>query len=261
MSKIITSPFLLAAAVMLACPLAKADEPKKDGLWRGTGGAALAVSQGNTDSSAFNLNVDLAALTVQDKISLGGAYNYGKSKSTAGVTSTTADKWNTYGQYDYNLSSQTFVFGKVAFEGDKLIDLDLRSTVAGGLGYKLVDTKELSFNLFGGVAYSTDQYKKDQTIGSTTSKHFSRSSLFIGEESSHVLSASTSFKQRLEFYPGFTGDKAKIAKFSAGLAVAMSSTLNLSVGLTDSYNSAPPAGNKKNDLGLFTGVNLRLGSN
>jgi len=83
----------------------------------------------------------------------------------------------------------------------------------------------------------------------------------VGEESSHVLSATTTFKQRLEFYPGLSGDKAKIAKFTAGLAVAMSSTLNLTAGLTDSYNSAPPAGNKKNDLGIFTGINVKLGAN
>lgn len=250
----------LAAVGILATGSALAEPPKTDGLWRGTGGAALAINSGNSENSALNINADMAATTAADKISLGGAYNYGKSK-VGNVTSTTSDKWNVYGQYDYNLSAQTFVFGKVAFEGDKLSRLDLRSTVAGGLGYKVVNTKELSFNLFGGAAYSSDQYSRNQTIGRTTGKRFSRSSLFIGEESSHVLSPTTSFKQRLEFYPGLSGDKAKIAKFSAGLAVAMSSTLNLSVGLTDTYNSAPPAGNKKNDIGLFTGINVKLGAN
>jgi putative salt-induced outer membrane protein len=111
------------------------------------------------------------------------------------------------------------------------------------------------------VGYSTDKYKETQTIGSDTGKSFSRSSLFLGEESTHQLSASTAFKQRLELYPGITGDKAKIAKFSAGLAVAMSSTLSLNVGLTDNFNNTPPAGQKKNDLGIFTGVNLKLGAN
>jgi putative salt-induced outer membrane protein len=250
---------LLAAAVFVSTA-ALAEPPKNDGLWRGAGGAALAINSGNTDNSALNMNVDMAATTAADKVSLGGAYNYGKSK-VGGVSSTTSDKWNTYGQYDYNLNAKTFVFGKVAFEGDKLSNLDLRATLAGGLGYKVIDTKELSFNLFGGAAYSADQYKLNQTIGSKTSKHFSRSSLFVGEESSHVLSATTTFKQRLEFYPGLSGDKAKIAKFTAGLAVAMSSTLNLTAGLTDSYNSAPPAGNKKNDLGIFTGINVKLGAN
>jgi putative salt-induced outer membrane protein len=253
------APRLLLVAASLLTVTAAFAQTKPDGLWRGAGGAALAITSGNSEATALNLNADMAVATAADKISLGGAYNYGKSKA-AGVTSTTADKWNAYGQYDYNLSAQTFLFGKLGLEADKLTHLDLRTTVAGGVGYKLIDTKELSFNLFGGAAYSSDSYGVTQTIGGTVGKHFSRTSLFVGEESAHQLSASTSFKQRLEFYPGITGDKAKIAKFTAGLAVAMSSTMNLTVGLTDNYNSAPPAGSKKNDMGLFTGINVKLGS-
>ncbi len=253
-----TPRLLLIAAGLFAITPAHA-ETTPDGLWRGAGGAALAITSGNSEATTLNLNADMAVATAADKLSLGGAYNYGKSKA-AGLTSTTADKWNAYGQYDYNLSAKTFVFGKLGLEADKLTHLDLRATVAGGLGYKLIDTKELSFSLFGGAAHSRDSYGVTQTIGTTTGKHFSRTSLYLGEESAHQLSATTSFKQRLEFYPGLSGDKAKIAKFSAGLAVAMSSMMNLTVGLTDSYNSAPPAGTKKNDVGLFTGINVKLGS-
>jgi putative salt-induced outer membrane protein len=40
----------------------------------------------------------------------------------------------------------------------------------------------------------------------------------------------------------------------------MNSSLSLNVGLTDSYNSKPPVGTKANDIGLFTGVNVRFGA-
>jgi putative salt-induced outer membrane protein len=250
---------MLAVAACIACTSSAFAQTKPDGLWRGTGGAALAITSGNSEASSLALSADGAVATASDKLSLGGAYNYGKSK-VAGVSTTNTDKWNGFGEYDYNLNPKLFVFGKLGLEGDKLSDLDLRATVASGLGYKLVDTKEVMVNLFGGVAYSADKYSKRQIIGSSTDTRFSRTSLFVGEESAYQLSASTSFKQRLEFYPGLSGDKAKIAKFTAGLAVAMSSTLNLTVGLTDNYNSAPPAGGKKNDLGIFSGISVKLGS-
>ena len=248
---------LLAMAV--AFPAAHA-QVKADGLWRGTGGAALSITSGNTDTQALNLAVDLASATATDKITLGGGINYGKSK-VAGVSTTTAKKWAGAGQYDYNLSPKMFVFGKLGLEGDELIDLNLRTTLAGGLGYKLVESKELNFTVFGGAAYSTDKYDVSKTIGSKTAKSFNRSSLFFGEESSHVLSSTTSFKQRLEVYPGLSGDKAQILKFTAGLSVAMSSTMSLNVGLTDNYNSKPPVGVKKNDMGFITGINVKLGAN
>lgn len=98
------------------------------------------------------------------------------------------------------------------------------------------------------------------TIGGETHTRFDRCALLLGEESSHQLSQTTTFKQRLEVYPGLSGDKPVIAKFNAGLGVAMSSTLSLTVGLIDTYNSKPPAGLKKNDVGLFTGVSVKLGA-
>jgi putative salt-induced outer membrane protein len=250
-----------AAVAAVAASSVHAQEVKKDGLWRGTAGASLAATSGNSDTQSMNASVDMFSITASDKISTGGGINYGKSKDSAGKTTTTANRWNGYGQYDYNLSPKIFVFGRLGLEGDKLVDLSMRTTVSGGVGYKVIESKDLTFNLFGGAGYSTDKYSKKQTIGGKTDTKFSRASLMFGEESSHVLSASTTFKQRLEVYPGLSGDKAKILKFTAGLGVAMSSTMNLTVGLTDNYNSAPPAGKKKNDLGLFTGINVKLGSN
>ena len=249
---------LLALAAALPAAFA---QTKTDGLWRGAGGAALAITSGNSSTQALNLSTEMSSATATDKITLGGGINYGKSKDSAGKTSTTANNWAGNGQYDYNLSPKMFVFGKLGLEGNSLVDLSLRTTLAGGVGYKLIESKELNFTVFGGLGYSTDKYDTDKTIGGKTGKSFNRASLMFGEESSHVLSSTTSFKQRLEVYPGLSGDKAKIAKFTAGLSVAMSSTMSLNVGLTDTYNSKPAAGTKKNDLGLFTGINVKLGAN
>lgn len=256
---VISNRALLLSTMFVSATAAHA-QIKTDGLWRGTAGAALALSSGNTSSQTLAANVDMVNATASDKITLGGGINYGSSK-VGGKNTTTANKWAAAGQYDYNLSPKVFVFGKLGLEGDELSDLSLRSTLAGGVGYKLIDSKELSFNVFGGVGYTTDKYEVSKTIDGKRGKSFSRASLMFGEESSHQLSATTSFKQRLEVYPGLSGDKAVIAKFSAGLGVAMSSTLNLTVGLTNNYNSKAPNGTKKNDAGLFMGVNVKLGAN
>ena len=250
---------LTLVACCLALPLAAQAQTKTDGVWRGAAGAAAAVTSGNTSTSALSLNADLSRATTADKTTLGGLINYGKNK-TGGQNTTTANKWAGFGQYDFNLSPRTYAFGRLGLEGDELIDLNLRTALAAGVGYKLIDTKETSFNVFGGAGYTTDKYDVAQTIGGKSGTKFSRSSLFLGEESSHQLSPSVSVKQRLELWPGLSGDKAKLAKFTAGVSVAMSSTLSLNVSLIDTYNSKPPAGSKKNDVGFFTGVNVKLGA-
>lgn len=247
---------IAAAAVCSAGAIA---EEKPDGQWRGTAGAALSATSGNTSNTAFNLNANTSRATAADKISLGAYANYGKNK-TAGANTTTADNWGGFGQYDYNLSERLFGFGRLGLERDGVIDLDLRAALAGGLGYKVINGKDTQFTVYGGLGYTKDKYGSTQLIGGVSDTSFARTSLYLAEESSHQLSSTVAFKQRLDLYPGLTGDKAKLAKFTAGLSVAMSSTLNLTVGLVDNYNSKPAAGRKKNDLGLFTGVNMKFGA-
>jgi putative salt-induced outer membrane protein len=252
------------SAVALSCLVgssAFAQAAKADGQWRGTGGAALSLTSGNTSSTNFLLNTEAARATDADKISLGAGANYGRSKDPEdGTKKTLSQKWNMFGQYDYNINSSVYVFGKLGLEGDKLSQLSLRTALAGGVGYKIINTPEDAFSVFGGVAYITDKYSERQKIGDKIAQRFSRVSLLLGEESSHTLSSTVSFKQRLELYPGVSGDSAMLMKFNAGLAVAMSSKLSLNVGFTDNYNSKPPVGNKKNDMGLFTGVNVKFGA-
>jgi putative salt-induced outer membrane protein len=256
-----TSNSIKLGFIVLGCAasVGASAEDKTDGQWRGAGGAALSMTSGNTTTTAVLLNAEAARATVDDKIALGGAINYAKSKID-GVDQTTANKWGAFGEYDYNLSPRTFAFGRLGFDGDKSIDLSLRTSLAGGLGYKVVNTKETTFDVYGGVGYTTDKYSQAQTIGSKIDTSFSRVSIYVGEASSHQLSSTVSFKQRLDLYPGVSGDKAVLAKFSSGLSVAMSSTLNLTVGLIDTYNSKPPAGTKSNDIGLFTGINVKFGA-
>ena len=247
--------------VAIACGLSAGafGQDKADGEWRGIGGASLATTSGNTSTTNVLLNADMARATAADKISLGAMVNYARGKN-AGVSQTTADKWAAQGEYDYNLSPQLFVFGKLGLEADKIIDLSLRTSMAGGVGYKLIETKELAFTVFGGLGYTTDKYSVNQTVGGDTGRKFSRTSLYVGEESSHQVAPNVAFKQRLDLYPGLTGDKAFLARFNAGLSVAMSTTLNLTVAVVDTYNSRPPVGLKRNDLGIFTGVNVKFGA-
>lgn len=234
-------------------------QTKADGEWRGAGGASLSVASGNTSSTAFLLNLDMARQTVRDKITLGAYVNYARSGS-GDDRQTTANKWAAAGQYDYNLSARTFAFGKLGLEADRVVDLSLRTSLTGGLGYHVIQAKDVNFDVFGGAGYTIDRYSGSQTIAGATDTRFSRATLLFGEESNHQFNASTSFKQRLEIYPGLTEDKAVLIKFSAGLNVAMTSTVSLTVGVTDAYNSRPPAGRKNNDLGLFTGVSVKLGA-
>jgi putative salt-induced outer membrane protein YdiY len=246
-------------ALALAGPASAADEPVADGQWRGSAGAALSATSGNTRSSAVLLNADLSRLTEADKISLGGNIQYARSE-VDGRDETTANQLGAFGQYDFNLSPRLFAFGGLALDRDEVVDLDARVAVNAGLGWKLVDRKALRFSVFGGAGLTDERYGAAQTIAGETGKQFRRATLLLAEESEHALSASTSFKQRLELLPGISGDKGNRATLRADLAVAINRTMSLTVGLLAGYNGEPPAGQTSTDTSLFTGLNVKLGA-
>lgn len=257
------APAAASSSVLLALAASAqaqtSNDARTDGLWRGSGGAALSMTTGNSEASSVALTLDVTSQTRRDKTTLGGAYNYGRGQ-TSGISSTTTDKWNAFGQYDYNMSPRIYGFGRLGGEGDKLAQLDWRAFGSAGVGYKLIDAADTSFNVFGGAGYTTDRYRAAQTVDGRIGTRFSRSSIVLGEESSHQLSANTSFKQRFEHAIGVSGDEARLSKFTASLAVAMTRSMSLAVGLTANHNSAPPNGQKSTDTLLFTGINLKLGA-
>jgi putative salt-induced outer membrane protein len=256
--KFSTLTTLVSAAVVCMGAGSAFAQAKTDGQWRGLAGASVSATSGNSSTNNVLLNVDMARLTAADKISTGGYINYGSSKA-AGVTSTTNNKWGLNGQYDYNLSPRMYAFGKLALEGDKVVDLSLRRTVAGGMGYKVINEANTTFDIFGGLANIHSKYNSNQLISGVTGTGFSTTSLLLGEESTHKLSDAIFFKQRVELYPRISGDGGTFAKATANLGVALNAGMSLNVGLVDNYNSAPGAGLKKNDLALFTGVSMNLG--
>lgn len=255
-------PTFLAICVLLPASIAAhADDapPKKDGQWRGTAGASLSATSGNTHSSALQLTLDMARQTGHDKVTTGAHLHYARGE-VDGESTTTANRASAFGQYDFDLGPRLFAFGKLALERDEPVDLDLRTTLGTGLGWKVLEREGLRFSVSGGLAHSRDRYASAQTVDGETGTRFSRTSVLLAEESEHAFDERISFKQRLELQPALAGARSHLLQFDATLSVALNSTLALTVGLQDRYDSAPPEGRRKNDASLLMGVSLRLGS-
>jgi putative salt-induced outer membrane protein len=262
--KNITLAALVAASLSSTAVLA--DPPKEDGQWRGALSAAVAVASGNTKSTNFNASVDMLRATKEDKVTLFLTSLYG-TRDVAGRTEKTANLTRGGVRYDWNLSDRMFVFGLLEAEQDKLQRLDSRFVGGGGVGYKVIKEKDLSFDIFGGITGRRDSNTVtvvralplpvttfDQKISSSSTE------LLLGEESNHKLSDSTSFKQKLTVFPNLKNSGEHRAQFDAGLVVAVANGINLQVTLSDRYNSEATAGTKKSDLLFLTGVSIALGA-
>lgn len=243
----------LGAALLMAGAAGSAlatDPPKQDGQWRGTLGAGLNITQSTTNSLNVNLAADAVRATAQDQWNFAAALLYGRSKDANDVETTNANLGRLGGRYAYNLSPSVFGFGSLDFNYDRLQDIDLRSVIAGGLGYHVINTPQHRFDLLGGLTYNHTKYVAE-TVGVAEA--------LIGEESNHRISEGTTVMQRLTFFPNLTDTGEYRLQFSAGLITKITDTLNLTVTLTDNYQTNPQPGIDRNELLFITGISVAFG--
>ncbi|OYU29345.1 MAG: hypothetical protein CFE41_00015 [Burkholderiales bacterium PBB2] len=226
---------------------------KTDGQFRSAFGLGASMSSGNTRASNLSITGDAVRATDQDKLGLYLNAQYAKSNGT-----TTGEQLRTGGRYDYNLGTDLFAFGGLDLARDKFANLSLRGMVSTGLGYHALKTTTTTLDLFGGLGYTRDSYINPTVIDSSLRSRYGYVSALLGEESTHKLSETTSFKQRLVVLPNLSNRGEFRANWDAGLAVAMTKTMNLTVGAGLAYNSEPGAGRKRADTLLTTGVSIRF---
>ncbi|MDT7834580.1 DUF481 domain-containing protein [Aquabacterium sp. OR-4] len=245
----------LLAALLGACTLAAQAQAtaKPDGQWRSSLGLGASLSSGNSKTSNFALSGDAVKLSAQDKVSLYGNAQYARS---GGIT--TGEQMRAGGRYDYNLNPELFGFGGLDFTRNKFANLSLRSQLSAGLGWHLIKSPATTWDVFGGLGYTSDKYKDAMLIDGSSRTSYSYMGLLLGEESSHKLSETTSAKQKLVVVPNLKNRGEFRATWDASLAVSMSKAMSLNVGVALAHNSDPGPGRKTTDSLLTTGVSVKF---
>ena len=240
----------LAQSLAPTAPVAPPPPNVKLDHWRWELGLGASVSSGNTESSSATFNADGARLSAHGKWTVNGRLLYAKD-----AQGTTAEQVAADSRYD--VTPLVFLFGQVGGLRDRPANLDLRVTAGGGAGYHVVETPETIFDVTAGLGYAQDRYTKPTLVNDQVRTSLGRVEMLLGENSSHRLTDNTTFKQQLSLSPALDSSGLR-AEWKAGLAVAMTAKLKLSVNASMRYNSDPGTGLKKTDTLVVTGVQLTL---
>jgi putative salt-induced outer membrane protein YdiY len=226
---------------------------KNDGEFRSVLGMGASFSSGNSDARNFSLTADGVRATDEDKWTLGAKAQYASSEGVK-----TAEQLRGSGRYDRNLSAITFWFAGLDLERNTFANLSLRSQVSGGGGWHVFKSAEHSLDLFAGVSYTTERYQQSALIAGEVREAYQYPGLLLGEESTHQITSTTHFKQKLSYVPNLKRSGDYRLTWDAGLSVAMSQRTSLTVGLSAVHNSDPALGRKRTDTLLTTGVSMRF---
>jgi len=227
--------------------------PRLGDVWTGVTDAGLSLSRGNSDTTAFNFSFLAARTTARDKLTVYATSLFARTRDkTTGESTTTAKDIRGGIRYDFNITDRIFAFGLSDMEHDRFQQLDLRLVLGGGLGVHVKKSEKTRFDLLGGGTLDQEYF--------TTGPNRRSGEVLVGEELFHALSKTTSFSERLMFYPNVSDLGDFRATFDATAVTSLTRLLNWQITLSDRYVSNPTPGVKGNDLLLSTGIRLTFGA-
>jgi len=208
--------------------------------WTGKGEVGASFASGNTENESANAALEVKNTLEKWTHTLGFAGNYGSESG-----STTARRWEVRGQSDYSFTDRAYWFGAGRYEDDGFSTYDFQSSVATGLGYKLIDEERTKLWVQGGPGYRYAEFRK---TGESEDGLIFRGDL--GFE--HQLTDTTKIVDRFLIE---TGSDNTYIQNDLGLEVTINGALGLRVGYQVRHNTDVTPGLKKTDtlttLGLI----------
>jgi putative salt-induced outer membrane protein len=121
--------------------------------WTGEGEIGAFISTGNTDENGVAAGFKLNKVTLRWRHIVELSADY---KRTDDVV--TKERYSAIYTANYKLGGRYYAWGRLAGERDQFAGFDSRLSEGVGLGYRLIDTKTLKFDLEGGPALRQTEY-------------------------------------------------------------------------------------------------------
>lgn len=131
--------------------------------------------------------------------------------------------------------------------------LDLRVTAGGLLGRSLRQTERTRISLFGGLAGTRDKYSTDAGRPKTLN-----ADALAGLEFNTFRFTTTDINSRLLLYPSLTTPGRTRLQFNTDLRIKLVKDLYWGFHLYENYDSRPPVGAERNELGASTSLGWKF---
>jgi len=229
--------------------------------WTGGINVGFALTRGNSQTKNLNLAFMATRKGFRDKLGLYANSIYATNDLETASPHTTANAIGGGARYDRDITPRIFAFVNADFYHDSLQNLDLRSLFGGGLGWHAIKSDSTTLDLLGGINYTHESYSAffnppDPPNELVPAVSRSLAGATLGDEFMHKLGKSTVLTQNFYFYPDLTNSGEYRGTFNLGLVTKINKWLGWQNSFGDIYVSNPPAGKKKNDILLSTGVNF-----
>lgn len=156
------------------------------------------------------------------------------------------------GTYRHSLNGQWFGLGTSNFLQSNELELDLRSTVGGGIGNFLYRSNRWVFAVSGGAVWTHERFTNSSSEAANSGE------AFLGIELNAFNVGDTSVLTSLVFFPSLSEGGRLRANFSTDFKWDLPKGLYFSVGFSDNFDNSPQSGGAKNDYIFNTSIGWSL---
>jgi len=206
------------------------------------------ITQGNSESQSLGASANAVRRSEIDRITLGGAYYYGRQKSKdTGEWETSVNNWFILGKYDYFLTKHFYLYAAARVEQDHVADLDLRVTAGPGVGYQWFETPTFNLNTEAGVAWVYEKYANQPSEN--------HAALRLAYHVDWTPHEALKLFHNLEYLPRFTEPFVDYnLNLDAGLRATVIANFFAEFKFEFKYDSTPAIGARKEDLRYLVGL-------
>jgi len=138
-------------------PVADEGQAAEAEEWRGTLGAGLTTSTGNTERRSLHAQVDAALRQETRRYSVGFDWQYA-DEAEGGPSELLERRASTNGQVDFFLDEQSYLLATADVETDHKAELELRYSAGLGYGYQVAEEEDWSLSFEAGMSVINEQF-------------------------------------------------------------------------------------------------------
>ena len=151
---------------------------------------------------------------------------------------------------DRFFNSRAFTYGRSGFERNERRNLNLRTNLGGGIGWRMRSSKSTDLSLLGGLAYVHERFRGAENR--------------VSAEGSFGLSWNTRLFDFIDLVTEFSmnpnlSDIGRIRmEYDSTVSVPLAGRFTYSLRVFDRFDSRPVESVRKNDYGIVSGLGLKF---
>ena len=219
-------------------------------VWTGSASLNGLYARSDTDTLTVGVAADGTRTTDQDRLTFGGAYNYGRQKTGAGLSTTNANNWFAQAKYDYFITPKFYGYGLARFEADKVNFLDLRAAPGAGVGYQWIARDNFHFSTDAGLSWIYEDYstkpKSESNLDIRLAYHLDRA----------WDQGRVKLFHNLAVFPSIEDTSKFLAQADAGVRVSLMGNMYSELKANVTYDNKPAPGARETTSQVLIGVGI-----